>query len=262
MVVSLAISGCGTGSYEARMEDSLKELRMKSPFLEHLDQRVFEVTDAQGNNLGVFLQLPRYVQKDASQSYQDGTGYPGFRTGSKTKDGGTIEERRVPPPFLKLRDFCLSYEWFVRVQPGDWNNPEQPVYVYFAVSDAKSIEQQALLDEIQRGLADAISIGGAEEASSDAAAGDDEDGAGDSTEIPLQWEAFPVRTPTGGTLPVRGMRIDSRILEGQNLLSGVEIQPDDLQGTLRSQLTAEDGTRSLRAGPGADQDIDPAPDLR
>lgn len=214
VVVSLAVSGCGTGSYETRMEESLKELRLKSPFLEVLDRGSYEITDAQGNPLGVFVQMPKHILDDCTRSFQGGTSFAGFRTGSQNDAKNTISELRVQPPFMKLRDFCLSFEWFIRVKPRDYRNPEQPVYAYFAVSDATTIEQQQLMDDIQRTLASSFRASEDEESSestgeeSSEPAGEDttEEESGGPTEIPFQWETLDVKTPEGGTIEWKRIR--------------------------------------------------------
>lgn len=203
VLVSLAVAGCGTGTYDKQMDKRLVELRHKSPFLESLDQLEYEVTDPQGNPLGVFVQLPKNILDEATKSYQDGRGFPGFRTGSKDESDAEISSRRVQPPFLKLRDFCLSYEWYVKIKPRDWHNPEQPVYVYFAVSDATTIEQQVLLDGIQQTLAAAFSGGG--EASSEPAGDGAAEEASGPTEIPFQWETLSLDTPEGGKIEWKRM---------------------------------------------------------
>ncbi len=204
VLLALAVTGCGTGSYEKQMDTRLVELRHKSPFLESLVDYEYEVTDPQGNSLGVFIQLPKNILDEATESYQGTNGFPGFRAGSLDESGAEISPRRVQPPFLKLRDFCLSYEWYVKVKPREWQNPEQPVYLYFAVSDATAVEQQVLLDEIQQTLAAAFS-GGGEASSEPAGDGAAEEETSGATEIPFQWETLSLDTPDGGKIEWKRM---------------------------------------------------------
>jgi hypothetical protein len=139
----LAAAGCGSGEYHKRMKDRLSELQGESKYLELLDIDEIDVSDPQARSLGVILKPPKDI---VSQGKPLRVGY--------VEDNIEVDERRVKPPFLlDLRDFCLSYELLVpNPNTRRRSQAEVPIYCYFAVSPADSIEQQELLDEIRQPL--------------------------------------------------------------------------------------------------------------
>jgi len=148
--------GCGTGEYNDRAEQRLQELQGLSKYLEYLDNESIDVSDVQMvdgepqvRKLGVILQLPKDI---ISQGKPLRVGY--------MEDNVEVDERRVKPPFLMgLRDFCLSYELLVpNPNTRQSQHTELPIYVYFAVSRADSVDQEELLKEIRTALVDARTI--------------------------------------------------------------------------------------------------------
>jgi hypothetical protein len=174
-LLTLAVAGCGTGEYHKRMKDRLAELKQQSRFLERLDDIEIDVSDPQAIFLGVKLRPPKNI---CTQGKALRVGY--------TEDNVEIDERRVKPPFLLgMRDFCLSYE--LLVPNPDTRNRQQtelPVYCYFAVSPADSVEQQALLNEIRQPLAENFE------------------------DVPEEWETVSPGAPDGGSVEWKRLRVE------------------------------------------------------
>ena len=127
-LASLLCSGCFSGDYNRRMEETTKQLNQLGAIAAVIYADASPVQDAAGTATGITLRLPQVIGSSA-----------------KSLQGS---DAAAQPPFLTIPGFSYAYE----LQVG-----EQPAYAYFAAVPTAEKPADTLAQEIQTAVAPSFS---------------------------------------------------------------------------------------------------------
>jgi hypothetical protein len=127
-LASLVASGCFSGDYNRRMEETTKKLKQLGDIAAVIYADASPVQDAGGTATGITLRLPLVVGGSA-----------------KSLQGS---DPAAQPPFMQLPGFSYGYE----MQVGD-----QPAYAYFAAVPTAEKPADVLAQEIQAAVTPSFS---------------------------------------------------------------------------------------------------------
>lgn len=141
--VCLAVSGCFSGEYTRRMEETINDLQRDTEKARAVFGQPSKIVDAAGTATGVSLRMPVFVDDTAKPLVADAP--------------------HAQPPFVELPGFAYAYE-----VPMDG----PPAYVYFAAvkPDEKSAEE--LAQQVQGAIRNTFSGASWEQVNVETFAGD------------------------------------------------------------------------------------------
>ncbi len=128
LLICWTLTGCGTRSYEQKMQASLQQHLKETPFRDMLDE---PATLAEGR---LSIRLPKMFGQENTSALDDQTPDP-------RHPDRPLDANRIQPGFLSLPGYAQTYEHFLA--GNSYDDLPRPVYAYLALlpRDQKTTDQ-------------------------------------------------------------------------------------------------------------------------